>query len=103
MNNFTKVVVLSAASALSFPAVAQTGGIPKIQVGNGAPLSGSNESLLGLSVLTADANRTPISVRLLGSDKLLGLSLRPADSKSKILYLEVAPSLDTKANLTLPK
>lgn len=103
MNNFAKFVVLSAASALAFPAVAQTGGAPKIQIGNGAPLSGSNGSLLGLSVLAPDANRTPISVRLLGSDKLLGVSLRPADSKEKILYLQVAPSLDTKANLTLPK
>lgn len=103
MNNYVKSSFLLAASALVLPAAAQTGGTPKIQVGNGAPLTGSDSSLIGLSLLAPKANRTPISVRLLGQDKLLGVSLRPADSKDKTLYLEVAPSLETKANLALPK
>lgn len=103
MKNYAKVAIILAAAAVALPAAAQTGGTPKIQIGNGAPLTGSDSSLVGLSLLAPKANRTPISVRLLGQEKLLGVSLRPADTKQKILYLEVAPSLDTKANVALPK
>lgn len=104
MTLYSKSAVLSATIAIfAIPSVAMADAAPKIQVGNGAAITGSNNSLLGVSVLAPEANRTPISVRLLGSDKLLGVSLRSPDSKAKTLYLQIEPSLDTRANLNLPK
>lgn len=108
MRTFTKLSCLPIIAMALVPAAAfaQQGlldSLPKIRVGNGAPITGSNSSQLGIGVLTPEANRTPISVRILGSNRILGVHVDNPALGSQPLHLELKTPIDGKLNGALPK
>jgi hypothetical protein len=72
----------------------------KISVGNGAPLTGNAESTIGIGILNPGNNKTPISLRLLGGDKTLGLSVQ---TNGEPIYLGLTSPTDGALTNALPK
>lgn len=98
MRKLMKVVVASAAAVVATtPNLASAGGLlgglPRVAIGNNAPLVGSDSSHIGIGILTPQPNGTPYSLRVLGEEKLLGLYLE--DPFSDELYnLQLNTPLD---------
>jgi hypothetical protein len=72
----------------------------KISVGNGAPLTGNAESTIGVGILNPGSNRTPISLRVLGGDKTVGLSVQ---TNGQPIYLGLTSPTDGALSNVLPK
>ena len=78
--------------------------LPLIRIGNGPPIVGSTNSQLGVGILTPSINATPISVRLLGAEKLAGLSVLVPAVSEKPLDLQLLSPIDGQLNnALLPK
>jgi hypothetical protein len=96
------------AFGLSLPGAALAQGLlanlpVKISVGNGTQLTGSDSSLIGVGVLTPERNKTPISLRLLGTDKAAGVYVKNDLLGKDPLYILLQSPLDGKVNSQLPK
>lgn len=106
MNMLAKTFLLSVSATMMVApgaASAQTllQNLPvKISVGNGAPLTGNADSAIGVGVLSPNNNKTPISLRVLGADKTVGLSVKTSNGP---IYLGLTSPLDGKLNGALPK
>lgn len=108
MRNTLKLPIISLAAAIAFiPSMASANGLldslPMIRIGNGAPITGSSNSTLGLGILTPEINGTPISVRVLGAEKLFGLSILNPALSNKPIDLQFQTPIDGRINSLLPK
>jgi hypothetical protein len=98
ISTLLKVVSLStvaAAGISSTSASAQLLSPIKITIGNGAPLLGGPTSKIGISLLTPKPNGTPVSIRLLGTDKAAGVYIK-GKNMAEPIFIKASTPLDTK-------
>jgi hypothetical protein len=107
MRTFYKSAFLPLVAMAIAPTAASAQGLldslPKISVGNGAPITGTNGSQAGVGILTPQVNGTPISVRVLGKEKVLGVYVKNSALGDKPVHLELNSPIDGKLNGLLPK